>query len=443
MKDSLSRRRFLTGLAAPTFAKRGGRQSWRAGASRVRITPDRSLWQAGYAARTRASEGILQELYVRALALDDGSGRPAVLVGSDLLGFPRRTADRIASQVHLRFGIPRARLILNSSHTHGGPVIGETLRIAYHASPEQWRDIEAYTRELELRVVESVGRALRDLRPARVGFGRTTASFAANRRSQGGSVDHDVPILRVDDSEGRPFAIAFTYACHNTTLGGDEYRFHGDYAGYAQDYLESRNPGAVAMYIAGCGGDANPSPRGRLEHVIDHGESLGKAVHDALPRAVESIGGPLRAAFENVTLTFAPPPTREAFQARLNDRDIYVQRHARMMLDILDRRGRIPVEYPYPVQVWRFGKDLTLIPLSGEVVVDYALRLKKELNADRTWVAGYSNDVSFYVPSVRILKEGGYEGGGAMLYYGQPGPFAESVEETVLRSVHRLVRKVS
>ena len=440
MSSFLSRRQVLAGSLSPFLFGLSVKDGWRAGVSRVRITPEKPLWQAGYAARTRASEGTLSEVYVRALALDDGSGRPAVLVASDVLGLPRAVADRIARRALSRYGIPRDRLILNSSHTHGGPVVGDTLRIAYHASPEQWRDIFAYTRELEERVVRGIGEALRDMRPARLSFGRTRAGFAANRRSQGGPVDHDVPILRVDDSGGRPRAIVFTYACHNTTLGGDEYRFHGDYAGYAQGYLEGRNPGAVAMYVAGCAGDANPSPRGRLQHVIDHGEALGKAVQEALPSANVPVEGPLRSAFGDVTLEFAPPPSRETFQARLNDRDVYVQRHARMMLDILERRGRIPTEYAYPVQAWRLGDGLTLIPLAGEVVVDYALRLKRELGAERTWVAAYSNDVSFYVPSVRVLKEGGYEGGGAMLYYGQPGPFAESVEERVIGKVQQLVR---
>ena len=80
--------------------------------------------------------------------------------------------------------------------------------------------------------------------------------------------------------------------------------------------------------------------------------------------------------------------------------------------------------------------------MAGEVVVDYDLRLKKELGADNLWVAGYSNDVFAYIPSLRILKEGGYEGGGAMIYYGQPGPFAPSVEETIVREVHEVVREL-
>jgi hypothetical protein len=83
-----------------------------------------------------------------------------------------------------------------------------------------------------------------------------------------------------------------------------------------------------------------------------------------------------------------------------------------------------------------------MIALAGEVVVDYSLRLKAELPGSPVWVAGYSNDVFGYLPSVRILQEGGYEGGGAMLYTQLPGPFAPSVEKRVVDKVHELVKKV-
>jgi neutral ceramidase len=109
------------------------------------------------------------------------------------------------------------------------------------------------------------------------------------------------------------------------------------------------------------------------------------------------------------------------------------------MLKILDREGHLPSTYPYPLQVWRFGEGLTLIAMAGEVVVDYALRLKKELEPGPLWVAGYCNDVFAYIPSRRVLEEGGYEGGGAMIYYLQPGPFAPSIEETIVRKTHELV----
>jgi hypothetical protein len=95
------------------------------------------------------------------------------------------------------------------------------------------------------------------------------------------------------------------------------------------------------------------------------------------------------------------------------------------------------------VQVWRFGRDLTLVALGGEVVVDYALRLRREHPGERPWVASYANEVFDYVPSRRVLAEGGYEGGGAMIDYDRPGPFDSSVEEQIVSAVQRLLERVS
>ncbi len=106
------------------------------------------------------------------------------------------------------------------------------------------------------------------------------------------------------------------------------------------------------------------------------------------------------------------------------------------MLQKLDSaEGKIPETYPYPVEVWRLGDGPTWIFLGGEVVVDYALRLKRNLGGSRTWVSGYCNDVMAYIPSRRVLEEGGYEGGGAMVYYGQPAPWSEQVEEEIVAAV--------
>ena len=116
-------------------------------------------------------------------------------------------------------------------------------------------------------------------------------------------------------------------------------------------------------------------------------------------------------------------------------------RQARQLLATLDRDGAIADRYPYPVQVWQFGSDLTLIALGGEVVVDYALRFKREYGWNDTWVAGYSNDVMGYIPSARVLQEGGYEGGGAMVNYGRPGPLAPGIEETIAAKVDELVKR--
>ena len=110
------------------------------------------------------------------------------------------------------------------------------------------------------------------------------------------------------------------------------------------------------------------------------------------------------------------------------------------MGDVRARAGALPTSQKMPVQVWRFGNDLTLVTLGGEVVVDYALRLRRDHPDDHVWPVGYANDVFGYVPSRRVLDEGGYEGGGALLYYGRPGPFDASVEDRIFAALGRLMR---
>jgi neutral ceramidase len=170
------------------------------------------------------------------------------------------------------------------------------------------------------------------------------------------------------------------------------------------------------------------------------GRPLANAVEAALlPRPVR---GPLHVALEEVTLDFVPPAGRDELLKLKESRDRYDRKRAELLLEELEKNGRIRSTYAYPLQVVRLGGDLLLVGLAGEAVVDYSLRLKKELAGSPVWVAGYCNDVFGYVPSLRVLKEGGYEGGGAMRYTRLAGPFAPTVEERIVGMVHELVKRV-
>jgi neutral ceramidase len=418
---------------------------WKAGVATIDITPQEPIWMAGYGNRTKPSEGVLQKLYVKALVLEDETGARTVLVTSDLLGFIKEVSDPIAESVLSKYGVPRERLALNASHTHSGPVIGHMLRPAYPLTPDQEPVITKYTARLVDQVVEVIGSAVANLAPAEVSFAQGFAGFAVNRRRQvmsralPGPVDHDVPVLSVRSPDGALRAVVFGYACHNTVLG--DYTFNGDWAGFAQEAIEKAHPGTTAMFVQDCGADANPLPRRSVDLAIKYGQITAAAVEEVLHGKMRPQTGTIKAAYQLVDVPFQTPPSRAEFQARLHDKAENVQRHAKYMLNIYDRDGKLPTRYPYPVQVWQFGTGVTWIILGGEVVVDYALRFKKEYGWDNVWVAGYSNDVFAYIPSVRILREGGYEGASAMLGYGQPGPFAEPIEEIIAGKVDELVRR--
>jgi hypothetical protein len=425
--------------------------AYKAGVAVKVITPREFLWMAGYAARTRPAEAKLQDLYAKALALEDSAGHRMVLVTSDLLGFPRSVSAAVAMEVERRTGLRRDQLMLTASHTHSGPVIGDSLGSAYGMSPEEWTKVQAYTDRLKGLLSDVVAEAVADLKPARLAMGTGKARFALNRRESKpdghggyiarGPVDHDVPVLIVETPGAKLRALVFGYACHNTTLQG--YDWCGDYAGFAQAYLEQKHPGAKALFWSGCGADANPLPRGTVPLCQKYGRELANSVDDVLAGGTRPVEGPFTSRYADIELPLDKLPAKEQLTAQLLDKNVSVQRRATRLLKELEQHGKLDDRYRhYPVQVWRLGKSLVWISLGGEVVVDYDLRLKKELaGATPVWITAYANDVMAYIPSVRVLKEGGYEGDTSMIYYGLPTKWAPPIEERIIGKVHELVKE--
>ena len=427
--------------------------AWKAGVATVVITPERSMWMAGYAARNKPSEGKIHDLHAKALALEDAGGTRLVLVTLDLIGIPREFRDRVVKDVGARYELAPASLLLNVSHTHSGPELRDWRGTqAWDLPPEQIELGRQYSDALFGKVVELVGRALDALAPAQLTYTHGRSGVAMNRRllttngyviapNADGPVDHDVPVLQVTGPDGKTKALVFGYACHNTTLS--DYEFCGDYAGFAQEYVEEKHPGTVAMFVEGCGADQNPTPRRTVDLAKQHGRAVANAVEAALVAKLHPVQGPLRLAVGEATLELEPPASMEELKQQTQSKDKYQKRYAEEMIRELDGPGRRSNTYPYLVQVVQFGKDLTMVALAGEVVVDYSLRIKSELPGSPVWVAGYSNDVFGYVPSKRVLQEGGYEARGAVLYYGTTmTPFASSVEDFIVGKVQELVRQV-
>jgi hypothetical protein len=219
-----------------------------------------------------------------------------------------------------------------------------------------------------------------------------------------------VPLVRVDSPDGKLRAVLFGAGVHNTTLGGENDRLCGDYAGFAEEYLQ-RELGVPALFVLGCAGDANPYPRGTMEITRRHGVTLAKEVRRVLDGKLRPIRGPLKIAFGSAAL----------------------------LLAMLNKGETPPSEYACPFTVWQFGEDLTLVALPGEVVIDYLLLLEKALGPNQLWVIAYSNDVFGYLPSARVLEEGGYETRG--LYAGGAGYFAPEAEDVVVSKVVELARQ--
>jgi neutral/alkaline ceramidase-like enzyme len=422
-----------------------GQTNWRAGVASSVITPAEPIWLSGYEERNHPHEGVLRDLYVKALALEDTPGHASVLVTADILGFSREAGATVAERCRRQFGLPRDRLVLNASHTHSAPVIDPPTWPEHELMPPaQFPVVQRYTATLVDKTVAAVGAAIKNLAPARLRFAQGFAAIGVNRRravigrSLPGQVDQDVPVLAVELDGGKLLAVVVGYACHATVL--NTYPINGDWPGFAQEEIERRHPGTAAMYVQGCGADINPLPRRSVALARAYGRILDAAVEELLAAKMPPITGPLRTAYGMVDLPFHDVPSRAQLEHDLTSREDYQRWRAKRMLAILDRGDALPARYAYPIQVWQFGAGLKFIALGGEVVSDYSLRLKRQYGFDDTWVAAYSNDVFGYVGSRRVLQEGGYEGGGANTNF--PGAFSAAVEEMIVEKTGDLMRQL-
>ncbi len=417
------------------------------GVGRSDITPDYPIWMGGYASRKAPSEGKLHSLWAKALVIEDETEARSVVITLDLITVPVALSQEVARLVEEAHGIPRKSLLIGASHTHSSPALGDRLIEMYGMAEAEKQRVQDYSNGLPALLLAAVTEAMDDLEPVELAWGNGTADFAGNRRkyTQGGvtnsinpigPVDHDVPVLRARRSDGSLKSVLFGYACHNTCTSFQQ--LSGDYAGFAQIYIEAQVPGCTALFVAGCGGDQNPLPRNTLVLAQLYGETLGRAVIKAMETSLAPVAGPLCTNFEEIPLKLSEAPTREAIEAELVGDNVYKQRRAKHLLSILDSEGALPTTYPYPVQVWKFTEGPQLTALGGEVTVDYSLRIKEEFGQDSNFVIAYANDVCAYIPSLRVLREGGYEGAEAMIYYFFHGPWAPPIEEDIMASVHRL-----
>jgi len=428
--------------------------TWKAGVAKAVITPEKSVWLAGYGSR-RAPDGKLHDLWMKALALEDPQGQRVVLITSDFQGVPKVMSDPAFELLQKKYGLERRQVMLTFSHNHCGPRLGDDLIDYYPVDADQVALVNEYTSLMVTRLVEMVGEALSRLAPANLQQGEGITTFAVNRRNNReadvpallakgtplvGPVDHAVPVLTVTRPNGNLEAILFGYACHPTTL--NFMTWCGDYPGFAQVELEEKHPGATAMFVNTCGGDQNPLPRRSVELCQKYGHMLASAVEETLKQPLKPVSPGLRMAFEMIELPYLKVATREELLAAQQDTNGIRARWATRMLKKLDAGETFSESYPYPIHAWRLGKEMLVIGMGAETVVDYALRFKGEFGSG-TWVCGYADDMIAYIPSRRVWEEGGYEGGSSLYEYGRPAlRWAGDVEARIAASVQKLVKQV-
>lgn len=444
-------------------------KGWKAGVARVVITPEEPMWMAGYANRDHEADGKLQDLWAKALVLQDANSKRSVLITLDICTIPKDMSDNIRNQLKLKYHLDKAQIIINCSHTHSGPAISGSLQNYYDLNAEQAQKVKQYSEKLVKQIVLLVGDAIKSLQPADVFTENGFARFQVNRHTNNeaflliqpelrGPNDYAVPVIKITNKSGSIVAIAFGYACHNTVLNG--YQWSGDYAGFAQLELEKMYPGAVALFFQGAGGDQNPLPRRTIPLAKQYGKELAYAVENVLSKTMKQQPAQLAYSYSEVQLPLNPAPSKQELEKMTQDTTAAFRRRSAANLLNQINKGTAPIKsYPYPVQVWKIGNQ-PLFALGGELTIEYAIEIKKLFGLD-AFVLGYSNDVMGYIPSVKMLREANdkatdyafydprnksaytYEGSlFTQLEYGLPSTWASNLETVILGEVERMAKKV-
>ncbi len=437
------------------------------GTSRIDITPYGPIRISGYlrmGARINESEGVLQPLWAKAIAFGSDAEGPSVLITVDLAGIPAHITKMVAGYLAKNAGIKPSQLAISASHTHSGPDMGNSHNM--YSEPllpvDQLARIASYLDSLTPKLQKVAMEALKNRRPSLISWGQGKVDFARNRRLikdgkwigwngkakiTDGPVDHTLPVMAVTDPDGKLTAIFTSYACHCTTLLWDINKMHGDWIGEAQRLIEANHPGITALVAVGCGADSDPAERGTLELATKHGKSVADEVDRLLATTLQPINKAPVGTLKKIQLPFDHiPDTKELIEtlkyigAKGPEADKNFERakghNAEVDLERVVRGIPLDTSLTYPVQSWVFGDKLAMVFLGGEVLVDYSLRLRKELGTERLWINAYSNDVKAYIPSRRVIREGGYEVYGNMYLYDHPAHFSESIEELVVKAVH-------
>jgi len=430
------------------------------GMAEIDITPDFPVRLAGYAGRMDEASEVVARLSGKALAIsgDDGDG-PAVLIMLENCSATAKLTHDVSARLKEKAGVRPERCAVVSTHTHSAPLLPGFAPWHYTKPmpPEHLANMKRYFGELTERLEKVALDALASRKPGHLAWSQGVVKFGSNRRrlengkwvgfvrgdqtDSPGPVDHSLPVLRVTDLKGKLLGVVANYACHCTTTRGSFNAIHGDWAGYAQTAIQADHPDTVAMITIGCGADVGPYPHGTLEIAQEYVDQVAQEANRLLQGEFRPLDPKLTARQKTIEVPLGALPSREELQKRVDNKHLRLGARdvARHFLGILDRDGALPKSFDYPITTWTFGDELAMVFLPGEVTIDYALRLKGELDGSRLWVTAYANAMPCYICSKRLLGEGGYEVDSSMVSYGQPSRLAPEAEDKIIHEVRALV----
>ncbi|WP_409346215.1 neutral/alkaline non-lysosomal ceramidase N-terminal domain-containing protein [Paenibacillus sp. MBLB4367] len=444
------------------------------GIAKEEITPLEPVFMHGFGSRTHKSEGLLEPLYMTATMMQ--ADRTFLIVTIDALGSDRSFIVGIKDELKRAFGLSHEEVMINFSHTHHSVFLtgpDPTLRRGgYSIGQSRWADDEseldyaedmAYYIRLRDTLQRMVGSCYDNLTEGELSMARGTSEFACSRRRPDGAggvmwmpyyegeIDKDLFVLKLSDSTGAVRGIVYCYGCHTTAMSSDNYKFGNDFAGAASAMLEQRYPGAVAIFLQGCAGELKPRPGAVGDEFVSCDEARLRQVGDMLAQDVIAVMeyGSFRTVSCQFRAELCDPllyteQTSASFYRTIADdpqQDDFHRASARRTIKAFEN-GTIKDRIPFYISVWQLDEETSLIAMEGEVSTEYGLMLKRLFGNGSMIVLGYTNGVFSYVPTRKMIGEGGYEAA-CNYYFGLRGPFVPEIEDIIVGQVASAIGRLS
>ncbi len=343
-----------------------------AGASSVRITPEKSVYMAGLG-ENRLSEGVHDDIFVRCLVLKNGD-ETLILVSADLIGFLRDDVDLIRSEVE-KLGLPPENVIIASTHLHSGP---DTIGLWGPSESVSGVD-EGYMRYLRAQMIRCIEDALSGMMPATIKFASTGVEGVAKNHVDPDIIDSELSIMKVDGLSGGTIAVIANYANHPEVLWSDNHLITADYVGYFYKAIEASLGGVAIFFNGALGGMVSPDVSG---HTFEEAERVGTTIAAGAIEALRTaeVEDSPRISIRRKVIRF--PVENDGFLA-LREAGV-------LKRDIQDSELESEI---YAIDVG----SAQIVTIPGELLPKLGLKIKEEMSGKYRFLICLANDELGYI----------------------------------------------
>jgi neutral ceramidase len=385
------------------------------GVSQINITPEKPTLMSGYGGRTTPFTGVHDSLFATALYFS-GEKTKALLITTDLIGFSADFTDEIKKMISSKTGIPPENIILSAVHNHGGPVTR-----AYEADvPES---VTEYVKALKEKLIILATNASRNVVPFQMGIGKGLCKLNINRRAefangsiglgrnQDGPCDHELVVVKFEDMNKKTLAVLINWPCHGTASGQNNLQITGDWPGAAARYIKKlTGKGVVVAVTAGASADINPiyGPDNKFNEIETVGFHVGK---EAVKTLAQTTTFPVKyLQMNNIAMTFP---------GKMRGKDYFPPASFEKGPDVEIRLTTLKIG------------DLVLSGISGELMTEIGMEVKKQSPYSNTLIVTHCNGSSGYICTDKSFPEGGYEVQTTKLMPGAEKPLIQKFLEMI------------